>query len=152
MYSMEFKMFCIVSFYVFKQKTAYEWRISDWSSDVCSSDLLEGDVAGARTGLAGVGDREQSRQPRAIIARWHERWPGEGFGVPQLQGGELPGCFESKRGHGIGGDDKGEFGAFERSEEHTSELQSLMRISYAVFCLTNTQKENSPIQACPVSN
>src|SRR3546814_20711959 len=28
-------------FFFFKQKTAYEWRISDWSSDVCSSDLLE---------------------------------------------------------------------------------------------------------------
>src|SRR3546814_7281687 len=30
----------VVSFFVFKQKTAYEMRISDWSSDVCSSDLL----------------------------------------------------------------------------------------------------------------
>src|SRR3546814_17039017 len=32
-------MFCIVWFFFFKQKTAYEMRISDWSSDVCSSDL-----------------------------------------------------------------------------------------------------------------
>src|SRR3546814_15311625 len=31
---------CIVIFFFFKQKTAYEMRISDWSSDVCSSDLL----------------------------------------------------------------------------------------------------------------
>src|SRR3546814_6824317 len=30
----------VVWFFFFKQKTAYEWRISDWSSDVCSSDLL----------------------------------------------------------------------------------------------------------------
>src|SRR3546814_6157195 len=40
-------LFCIMCYYVFffKQKTAYEMRISDWSSDVCSSDLLEiGDV------------------------------------------------------------------------------------------------------------
>src|SRR3546814_8098371 len=39
-------MLCVVSglllcFFFFKQKTAYEMRISDWSSDVCSSDLLE---------------------------------------------------------------------------------------------------------------
>src|SRR3546814_2440584 len=31
--------YCVVSFFFFKQKTAYEMRISDWSSDVCSSDL-----------------------------------------------------------------------------------------------------------------
>src|SRR3546814_5688978 len=31
----------VVDFFFFKQKTAYEMRISDWSSDVCSSDLLE---------------------------------------------------------------------------------------------------------------
>src|SRR3546814_8446952 len=31
---------CVVMFFFFKQKTAYEMRISDWSSDVCSSDLL----------------------------------------------------------------------------------------------------------------
>src|SRR3546814_10494082 len=30
---------CFISFFFFKQKTAYEMRISDWSSDVCSSDL-----------------------------------------------------------------------------------------------------------------
>src|SRR3546814_1995611 len=33
--------FCVVLFFFFKQKTAYEMRISDWSSDVCSSDLAE---------------------------------------------------------------------------------------------------------------
>src|SRR3546814_19291311 len=36
-------LFCICSFFFFKQKTAYEMRISDWSSDVCSSDLSQGD-------------------------------------------------------------------------------------------------------------
>src|SRR3546814_7182843 len=40
-------------FFFFKQKTAYEMRISDWSSDVCSSDLLTGfTIAGALDGLA----------------------------------------------------------------------------------------------------
>src|SRR3546814_2586862 len=33
--------FCLLLFFFFKQKTAYDWRISDWSSDVCSSDLRE---------------------------------------------------------------------------------------------------------------
>src|SRR3546814_9787773 len=37
-----FISFSFVFFFFFKQKTAYEMRISDWSSDVCSSDLLEG--------------------------------------------------------------------------------------------------------------
>src|SRR3546814_3496207 len=36
-------MSCIICFFFFKQKTAYEMRISDWSSDVCSSDLPSGD-------------------------------------------------------------------------------------------------------------
>src|SRR3546814_944480 len=36
---------CMILFFFFKQKTAYEMRISDWSSDVCSSDL-EGDLRG----------------------------------------------------------------------------------------------------------
>src|SRR3546814_8738713 len=35
-------LFCLLCFFFFKQKTAYEMRISDWSSDVCSSDLLVG--------------------------------------------------------------------------------------------------------------
>src|SRR3546814_7643869 len=35
-----FLSFCLFSFFFFKQKTAYDLRISDWSSDVCSSDLL----------------------------------------------------------------------------------------------------------------
>src|SRR3546814_1965838 len=55
-----------VRIFFFKQKTAYEMRISDWSSDVCSSDLLAVVGAGARTNgddfaflrlfLGGVGD------------------------------------------------------------------------------------------------
>src|SRR3546814_5181405 len=38
---------CVVVFFFFKQKTAYEMRISDWSSDVCSSDLLADPMLGA---------------------------------------------------------------------------------------------------------
>src|SRR3546814_10413879 len=47
--------FCLygwfVVFFFFKQKTAYEMRISDWSSDVCSSDLTDQSVAGRHVGL-----------------------------------------------------------------------------------------------------
>src|SRR3546814_7040829 len=38
------RWFCFAFFFFFKQKTAYEMRISDWSSDVCSSDLLDTEV------------------------------------------------------------------------------------------------------------
>lgn len=77
-------------------------------------DQLERDVAGARTGRARISDREQSREPRAIVARRREGRAGEGFGVPHLQGSELPGCFEPVCGQGIGGDDEGRFDAFGR--------------------------------------
>src|SRR3546814_8740448 len=56
--------YCVIFF--FKQKTAYEMRISDWSSDVCSSDLDPGD----RPGQGGDG-RD---------ARPHEEVPGRGVG------------------------------------------------------------------------
>src|SRR3546814_4965772 len=67
-------------FFFFKQKTAYEMRISDWSSDVCSSDLVEGDrqagLAAAEIGpvqFVGRGCRAVARigaeQPRLEIGR-----------------------------------------------------------------------------------
>src|SRR3546814_16305308 len=64
-------MWCLVQYFVFffKQKTAYEMRISDWSSDVCSSDLLIGQAGATReilvVGLARldrVRDIEEGRQ------------------------------------------------------------------------------------------
>src|SRR3546814_15294881 len=45
--------------FFFKQKTAYEMRISDWSSDVCSSDLLEGGELAGAVGVAGFEGLEQ---------------------------------------------------------------------------------------------
>src|SRR3546814_3058530 len=50
-------------FFFFKQKTAYEMRISDWSSDVCSSDL------GQRVHIAGGGDEIGIGQPQAMLHR-----------------------------------------------------------------------------------
>src|SRR3546814_9458328 len=52
-----------VMFFFFKQKTAYEMRISDWSSDVCSSDLLD------RKGDVGLCDFEQENGLTQDIAR-----------------------------------------------------------------------------------
>src|SRR3546814_12790784 len=58
-------------FFFFKQKTAYEMRISDWSSDVCSSDLdiaRRAVVAGARQPDEGLGDILLGDPHRVIIA------------------------------------------------------------------------------------
>src|SRR3546814_7786835 len=54
-------IFCV--FFFFKQKTAYEMRISDWSSDVCSSDLLGADV-----GDAVAADRDVAAKGRGLAA------------------------------------------------------------------------------------
>src|SRR3546814_3776875 len=98
------------SFYIFfKQKTAYEMRISDWSSDVCSSDL-DGDELTKRLQELEIDLRDVSKSDPS------------GFKLSAEQLDRL----RQIRGHEA---------TDERSEEHTSELQSLMRISYAVFCL-----------------
>src|SRR3546814_4554478 len=91
-------------------------RISDWSSDVCSSDLHElGLFLRRRRGAALHPVEGEDRHHRV-------RQGGEG-----KQSGRAD-CL-----HGARGQQRPEHRG--RSEEHTSELQSLMRISYAVFCL-----------------
>src|SRR3546814_2135041 len=50
---------CIFCFFFFKQKTAYEMRISDWSSDVCSSDLNGSGLAVGRTLVAVLENYQQ---------------------------------------------------------------------------------------------
>src|SRR3546814_4224939 len=59
-------------FFFFKQKTAYEMRISDWSSDVCSSDLSASNIAARTANAARVGRRATSvargRSPRSFPA------------------------------------------------------------------------------------
>src|SRR3546814_7101766 len=62
-------------FFVFKQKTAYELRISDWSSDVCSSDLNRDPVA-AQIGDEGGTALDPRRQPRVIVTH-HQPVGGE---------------------------------------------------------------------------
>src|SRR3546814_6570634 len=117
-------------FFFFKQKTAYEMRMSDWSSDVCSSDLrtVLRQAQHERVGFRSV-DSESSHPARQVAARCVADLAAA-IAV-QYRAGDIA----------RGG----------RSEEHTSELQSLMRTSYAVFCLkkkkhkaTRSISHNSP--------
>src|SRR3546814_2221981 len=145
---------CSFVFFV-KQKTAYEMRISDWSSDVCSSDLvasldqldeaaLRAHAAPARGGRpvvllrsCGLADRGDGSghdlvdhlvedDQRLVAGHRHE-----GFVERRVGGAERRGIVEGllllvdQLPQALGG----------RSEEHQSELQSLMRISSAVLCL-----------------
>src|SRR3546814_1393247 len=103
---------CLFIFFFFKQKTAYEMRISDWSSDVCSSDLRRASLPlyNQREIYLNSGDSSlhlSSQRFRNHISRLRQ-----GYHSPESA----------------------------RSEEHTSELQSLMRITYAVFCLKKKNK------------
>src|SRR3546814_9732494 len=121
-------------------------RISDWSSDVCSSDLY----------LAG-----HEGQGVNAIARATNLSPSTCFGILKTLVGEEFAEFDPGSKHYRLGTAPSRLfhvdtrlsdwsrwledqmlalaNEFERSEEHTSELQSLMRISYAVFCLKKKQ-------------
>src|SRR3546814_1018706 len=108
-------------------------RISDWSSDVCSSDLPRPAAAGARDRKI-VRSGDETRRAR-LFAVQGDSGPSPRAG--QLLRAPLQRRTRSReRGRGDDG---------VRSEEHTSELQSLMRISYAVFCLKKkTQNKPTP--------
>src|SRR3546814_3912114 len=129
-------------------------RISDWSSDVCSSDLAPSGKRSpdSRDALRIVQPRRRSSECALDLAgqQRHEADPAQVLFAHrrpatfnQLQrltagrsdrnhqttaGGEL---LDQRRRYALGA--RGDQNT--RSEEHTSELQSLMRISYAVFCL-----------------
>src|SRR3546814_3660573 len=122
-------MRCDVFF--FKQKTAYEMRISDGSSDACSSDLLTGGLAAitalashpSAPGLVAVGHTSFTR-PDTITA-----WRPDGSSTPPTA---LPGpAIEPTAVSQV------------RSEENTAELQSLMRNSYAALCLKKKKDQNA---------
>src|SRR3546814_4708618 len=127
-----------VIFFFFKQKTAYEMRISDWSSDVCSSDLERQHHAPAA--LQCLLRLQCDEQCRGRALRRHQAAPGLPLRAPAATGrpgpvGRLT-AMQTERGEDMTGLGVHKIGGTSmRSEEHTSELQSLMRISYAVFCL-----------------
>src|SRR3546814_9695138 len=124
-------------FFCFKQKTAYEMRISDWSSDVCSSDLDPG-ARGQQAGHEGCA-RRQAERARRVAASEAQRPLGERLQARRVQeigrpvGTKRPAHLVHHEYQDVG--PPAHRGSPPRSEEHTSELQSLMRISYAVFCL-----------------
>src|SRR3546814_8754681 len=136
-------------FFFFKQKTAYEMRISDWSSDVCSSDLQTGRWP------PNTSTKKPWSMPMKIsmLGRFTATVHSADAGSAAIdKGGRLPltetamasgarwrGRRREKRFNSV---QRFEAYPLRRSEEHTSELQSLMRISSAVFCLKkkkNTQ-------------
>src|SRR3546814_1295963 len=124
------RVLCCV-FFFFKQKTAYEMRISDWSSDVCSSDLHDG-AEQAVVAQAVEADAGEELEGQAIGPELGHARPLHGADQDQLAGAGLP--QRANRPLALAHADPQVLAAG-RSEEHTSELQSLMRISYAVFCL-----------------
>src|SRR3546814_2929223 len=106
-------------------------RISDWSSDVCSSDLEGMDMNYTLFGKTGL-----NVSPLALgTGNFGTGW---GHGADPETAGAIFNAYAEAGGNFIDTADVYQFG--QRSEEHTSELQSLMRISYAVFCL---KKKNS---------
>src|SRR3546814_9635258 len=133
-------LMCALIVFVFKQQTAYELRISAWSSDVCSSDLFEltlhrmmttphlGDgphpvVASAAREVLNKSDNERSgvlSTAMSFLGLYRDPTVAEVTSRCDWRIADLIAA-----GHPVS----------LRSEEHTSELQSLMRISYAVFCL-----------------
>src|SRR3546814_5564279 len=117
-------------------------RISDWSSDVCSSDLQRQAtqrVPGSGSFLGLLHRRKRSVLPDALPGdeRNAQAYPGLHWCLRVLEPDRLPWlCYHGRRaGNLLYQPLLVADGWPERSEEHTSELQSLMRISYAVFCL-----------------
>src|SRR3546814_7469381 len=130
--------------------------MSDWSSDVCSSYLQRGDTALIREGLHDV--LVEPRRAPLIPGFTQVKAAALDHGAlgASISGGgpSVFAWFASKADaeaaapamRGAFGDAGFDARAYvspvagpRRSEEHTSELQSLMRISYAVFCLTKNK-------------
>src|SRR3546814_3749352 len=136
---------CIVLCFFFKQKTAYEMRISDWSSDVCSSDLgwwVQGaisynlaltqeidrskdfetfemllDPGTGDTTYNRFGTKSDQRNNSSILARSHQLYAAGSTGFSRTWGEHSLDPL-----------------LMYRSADQQSELQSLMRNSYSVFC------------------
>src|SRR3546814_8270729 len=126
-------------------------RMSDWSSDVCSSDLAFGPelsrrplhgrdlqrAALARPDLELCRQQLSARQrlsalrPALLERRRHK--PARKM-APAISGRSLSRQSAGRPEQPVG---------VRRSEEHTSELQSLMRISYAVFCLKKKKNQST---------
>src|SRR3546814_1839898 len=120
-------------------------RISDWSSDVCSSDLL---ACGAEASSQGARRRAECHHRGIALVSGDVALQGMGLADAEaaadhgeqafrvaLSQGVRDLFMRRSRDHTRRARLGPELDDVARSEEHTSELQSLMRISYAVFCL-----------------
>src|SRR3546814_7513672 len=125
-------------------------RISDWSSDVCSSDLLSVVRIDFERDDAAALDQPARQLDRRIAAeradfedacrppRQREQMEEAPLHRRHIDRGQSAGMVGRQRGieRGVVAEQ------LAKSEEHTSELQSLMRISYAVFCLKKKINKN----------
>src|SRR3546814_7870727 len=114
--------------------------MSDWSSDVCSSDLsaVIGRDGNAHGGPFGYGNRNGGSLEEHADKRHTRSAIGDAIstlGVEQPAADHAAARRSSRSQISTSADTR-------RSEEHTSELQSLMRISYAVFCLKKKTNKN----------
>src|SRR3546814_8124162 len=111
-------------------------RISDWSSDVCSSDLPANRKIAARCRYPATRSAQLQQPDRQRGGALMTRTKDQAAAVlpTLLKALRLPSINRNWK-HLTDTADRDGW----RSEEHTSELQSLMRISYAVFCLTKNK-------------
>src|SRR3546814_5601866 len=119
-------------------------RISDWSSDVCSSDLVQilaSALAVRGRHRQGVSHCARKPLPALIPLRLPPK-AARNRAYPRPAGKNARFMITAIRA--MFSSTIGKFLALARSEEHTSELQSLMRISYAVFCLKKNKIDNPP--------
>src|SRR3546814_1598002 len=120
-------------------------RISDWSSDVCSSDLDDPAYIAALAQSVESGIAALDFKPELIIASFHGM-PARtrALGDPYYcQCRKTTRLLAERLERDVRISFQSRFGRAKRSEEHTSELQSLMRISYAVFCLKKKKKNTT---------
>src|SRR3546814_6264440 len=118
-------------------------RISDWSSDVCSSDLTrerddDEPVEGVSIFVRSAAGEDIDSAESDADGRWEIEVPDPGSYEVEIDPGSLPDGVtlrNEERTTLTVSVNPGQSKTVIRSEEHTSELQSLMRISYAVFCL-----------------
>src|SRR3546814_10782006 len=109
--------------------TAYDMRFSAWSSDVCASNLAEpagGNASAIARALGWLVQRGAAVTTISLVG------PDNKLLATAVSRAQQRGMLIVAA---VGNDGPAAPPAY-RSEEHTSELQSLMRLSYAVFCLT----------------
>src|SRR3546814_4737258 len=126
-------------------------RISDWSSDVCSSDLLRSllGVLFIPVFLGIIYTNGLLSDAREDVSRTRSDWESAELVVKRAEPQPGQAAADTAALAKARADLTAKAADHDRSEEHTSELQSLMRISYAVFCLKQKKRQSTeppPVQ------